>query len=100
MLDVRRKKHTATNMYKVEHGIMPTMVSGLFKKVRHKKSTRSMTSGNFYLPCRHLEYSKCCFTYRGSLLWKDIPVTNKYLPSVEVFKKELDKLSWSDSPIT
>ena len=30
MLNIRRKKHTATNMYKVEHNIMPGPVTQLF----------------------------------------------------------------------
>ena len=98
MLTTRCKKHTATNMYKVEHGIMPTTVTSLFTRVAHKHTTRSVTSGNFYVPRRRLEYGKRCFTYHGSQLWKDIPVVNKH--HLESFKKELDKLPWTERAIT
>ena len=94
------KKHTVTNMYKVEHSLMPDTITSLFTKVAHRHNTRSMTSWNFYLLRRRPEYGKCCFTYRGSLLWTYIPMPNMYLPSIEAFKKELDKLTWSDRPIT
>ena len=87
-------------MYKVEHAIIPEPVTQLFTKQEHSHKTRSVTSGNFCIPHKQLEYGKQCFTYRGSLLWRDIPVTCKFLPSRDAFKKELDKLSCTERAIT
>ena len=73
MLAVRRAKHTAVEMFKIEQHLVPETVQCLFNKKQQCHETRSCTRGDYDIPRKRLEYGKRCFSVRGRKLWHTLP---------------------------
>ena len=56
----------------------------------HNYGTRQSTKGNLYLNQIHTtQYGIHSVKYTGSILWNDLPVSVRKVPSLSIFKKRL-----------
>ena len=99
LLQVRRSKHVAVEMYKVDQHLLPESVQNLFHKSQHCYATRSRMRGDYHTQRKRLEYGKRCFMVRGPKVWHIIPPEVKLLPDITVFKDTLKIMPWSAESI-
>ena len=70
-LAVRRKQHVATQMFRVNNGMVLDQIENRFKEraAVSQRTTRSSLRNNYEIPKTNLEMSKRNFVFRGSKIW-------------------------------
>ena len=88
MLDTRRDKHTAIQIYKFLNDLGPTKCKSMFTYMHdyHSVVTRSSASDTLLLPKVNLSLCQCNIRYLGVKIWKKIPHEIQNAPSLESLK--------------
>ena len=94
MLDVRRQKSVATEMYKIFHDLAPTIISRRFKQTSEISSaiTRASIRGDLYMPKVRLQITKHSFCFRGIMTLNGLPVEARVAESLGIFKNWMEIL--------
>ena len=89
MLDARRKRHIAYDIYKVYRNLSPQSILKMFDLPIsvHQRPTRYAESGNFVVPLTRLELTKKSFRLRR--IRKEVPGRLKVLLDMQTFKEAL-----------
>ena len=80
---------SAVLIFKCLNDLVPPYMCDSINEVRfaHDRITRLSLSKNLLIPCSNTEMGKKTFTYRGSLLWNDLPESLKNCDSLNSFKR-------------
>ena len=89
----RRLQDIATLMYKVKHGLAPTIVSDMFNC---KSQRYSLRNSDFNIPrFETVRYGKHSIRYLGPFIWAKLSTSLRTAPSLESFKSNIRKLDLS-----
>ena len=83
----------AVLMFKCLRNLSPAYLSDQFVPTAsiYKKSLRSTTSLNMYVPKPNTELFKHTFLYSGVILWNNLSLQTKQSENLNIFKKRLEK---------
>ena len=86
-LSVRCKQHVATQMFRVNNGMVPDQIERRFKDwaTISERTTRSSVGNNYEIPKTKLEMTKRKFVYRGSKIWYLVPNDLKVVSNLKSF---------------
>ena len=100
-LDIRRKHHVATQMYRINNQLAPHAVLNRFEKRSDicQRNTRTSCSNNYNIPRTKLEMSKRSFTYRRVKVWYEVPEELKFAKNPRAFRMELAKVWKHDGDV-
>ena len=89
MLEVRRQKSMATEMYKIYNKLAPNVICNRFHRTSEISSaiTRAVVRGDLYMPKVRLQITKHSFCFRGIMVWNGLPIEARMAESLEIFKK-------------
>ena len=68
---------------------LPIFLGAEFSEEVHSYQTRSVTTGNVFLPRFALSFTQRSITFSGAKLWNEIPVIIKKVSSLDSFKEKL-----------
>ena len=88
-LVVRRDKQMATLMFKASHGLVPKYIQTQFDKRSLSYSLRNQEN-SLLIPKPRTEYLKKSFSYRGAVLWNNLPSSIKEVSSVSRFRNKIE----------
>ncbi len=93
-LSTRHKQHVATEMFKVQQGLVPGTVLSHFQNIgqTHTRKTCLSCSNNFKVPNFKLEMCRRSFMYREPKVWMQVPLELKLVPSSESFRHGIQSL--------
>ena len=91
ILQSRRWRHSAHEMYKIYHELAPISLQNMFvlPRNRHDRTTCFSESANYVVPRCKLEQTKRSFRVRGVYIWSQVPIHLKVCLELQLFKQEL-----------
>ena len=80
-------------VYKALNGLLPSYITNMFKYIANvtKRSTRSSSNGNLWVPNYKLTITRSSFSYNGAVIYNTLPQDIKLSESLRAFKKNLFK---------
>ena len=96
MLDSRREKHAAVQVFKFVNQLGPDSCNDLFTLTQdhHSVNTRSSVNNGIMIPRMNLSLCQRNIRYLGAKIWAKIPDEIKSAPNLETFKSSIYELNW------
>ena len=100
-LNVRRKQHVATQMYRIDQNLAPPHINDRFTHRSNvsSKTTRNTCMRNYEIPRTKLEMTKRNFVYHGVQIWYQVPYELKVATNPKSFKCEIAKVWKRDGDV-